>query len=390
MITPILPVYNRSKIDISHGSGVYLYDKQGNAYLDFVSGVATNCLGHCHPALIDALNTQAHKLWHISNIYTIPGMDEFASQLVNRTFADTVFFSNSGTEAIECCIKMVRKYHNHVGNPHKYRIITFSGAFHGRTLAAVWASKRDPLMQEGFGPPVEGFDNIPFGDIEAVKQTITPETGAILIEPIQGDGGVRTAPAEFLEALRHVCDEHELLLCFDEIQCGMGRSGTLYVYEQTAIQPDIMTSAKGIGGGFPLGACLATEKAAAGMTTGTHGSTYGGNPLAMAVGRTVFNIVSDHAFLKNVEEMGTYLSKSLKKLASSYPDIIEEARGLGLLQGIKCIPNHKLMMSKLEEKGLLLAPAGDNVLRFLPPLIVEKQHIDDALSILESVCKTGM
>jgi acetylornithine/N-succinyldiaminopimelate aminotransferase len=383
LIPSILPVYKRTKLTISHGEGAYLFDTKGRKYLDFISGVATNSLGHCHPALIDTLHAQSKKLWHISNIFEIPGMEEFASLLTSHTFADTVFFCNSGAEAIECCIKMVRKYHSSIGNPHKYRIITFDGAFHGRTLAALWASKRDPLMQEGFGPPVEGFDNIPFGDIEAVKRTITDETAAILIEPIQGDGGVRPAPAGFLTALRELCNHHGLLLCFDEIQCGMGRSGKLFAHEHYGVTPDIMPIAKGIGGGFPLGACLATEKAAHGMTTGTHGSTYGGNPMAMAIGKKVFETIQQKPFLNHVTQMGEKLKKGLEALALSCPNTIVEIRGTGLLLGIKCVQNNRELMEKIKEEGLLLAHAGDNVLRLLPPLIIEEHHVDESLKILK-------
>ncbi len=387
-MTSILPVYNRSTIDISHGKGVYVYDTSGKPYLDFVSGVAVNCLGHCDERLIEVLHEQSKKLWHISNIYQIPGLESFANTLTDATFADQVFFCNSGAEAIECCIKMVRKYQDHVGNPDKYRIITFTGAFHGRTLAAIWASKRDAMMQEGFGPPVEGFDNVPFGDIEAVKAAINNETAAILVEPIQGDGGIRPSDPAFLTALRELADEHGLLLCFDEIQCGMGRSGELYAYQHYGVTPDIMTSAKGIGGGFPLGACLATQQAASGMTFGTHGSTYGGNPLAMAVGAKVLSIVNTPEFLAHVKEVGHYLQTQLTSLAKQYPSVIEEIRGMGLIQGIKCKPSNKELMQAAEKEGLLICPAADNVLRFIPPLIVEKSHIDEAISKLNAVCQT--
>lgn len=383
MISPILPVYKRTTLKISHGEGAYLYDTSGRRYLDFISGVATNSLGHCHPALINALSLQSHKLWHISNLFEIPGMEEFATLLTKKTFADTAFFCNSGAEAIECTIKMIRKYHSSLGHSHKYRIITFDGAFHGRTLAALWASKRDVLMQEGFGPPVEGFDNIPFGDINAVKKAITKETAAILIEPIQGDGGIRPAPKGFLSALRELCNEHGLLLCFDEIQCGMGRSGKLFAHEHDGVTPDIMSVAKGIGGGFPLGACLATENAARGMTTGTHGSTYGGNPMAMAVGKTVFETISQKPFLDHVSHIGNHLKQGLESIAASCPKTIAEIRGTGLMLGIKCIQNNRELMDKLKDKGLLLAPAGDNVLRLLPPLIIEQHHVDESLQIIK-------
>ncbi|MCE3233341.1 MAG: acetylornithine transaminase [Rickettsiaceae bacterium] len=387
MVTTILPVYNRSKLQIDRGEGVYLYTKDGKRYLDFVSGVAVNCLGHCPPKLVDVLHKQSQKLWHISNLYQIPGMQEFADLLTGNSFADTVFFCNSGAESIECAIKMVRKYHDATGNPDKYRIISFTGAFHGRTLAAIWASKRDPMMQEGFGPPVEGFDNVEFGNIEAVKAAITPETGAILVEPIQGDGGIRPASKEFLQQLKELADEHGLLLCFDEIQCGMGRSGKLFAHELYGVTPDIATSAKGIGGGFPLGACLATTKAAQGMTIGTHGSTYGGNPLAMAVGFAVVTELLKPEFLSNVTKMGELLKQGLENLAKKYPNVIAEARGLGLIQGLKLIPSNKEFGAKLEDAGLLVPNAAENVIRLLPPLIINEAQIQEALDAIEKVCE---
>ncbi len=383
----ILPVYNRSSIEISHGEGAYLYATNGREYLDFVSGIATNCLGHCHPRLVNALKTQADKLWHISNLYQIPGMKEFASDLTKNSFADTVFFGNSGAEAIECLIKMVRKYHDATGNPNKYRLITFTGAFHGRTLAALWASKRDPLIQDGFGPPVEGFDPVEFGNIEAVKNAIGPDTAGILVEVVQGDGGVRVATLDFILAFCKFCDENNLLLCIDEIQSGMGRTGKLFAHEHYGITPDIMTSAKGIGGGFPLGACLATKKAASGMTLGTHGSTYGGNPLAMKVGHEVFNIVNQKDFLANVKNNGEYFKAQLEIIKNNYPEIVKEIRGLGFLLGIQLTSDNKIMAKKLEEHGLLVASASENVIRLLPPLIVTKEQIDQALTIISATFK---
>jgi len=388
MIAPILPVYKRTTLKISYGEGPYLHTTDGRKYLDFISGIATNCLGHCPKALIETLDAQSKKLWHVSNLFEIPGMDALATLLINKSFADTVFFCNSGTEAVECCIKMVRKYHSSRKNSHKYRIITFDGAFHGRTLAALWAGKRDALMQEGFGPPVEGFDNVPFGNIDAVTRAITADTAAILIEPIQGDGGIRPASKDFLHALRQLCDQHDLLLCFDEIQCGMGRSGTLFAHEQYNVTPDIMTLAKGIGGGFPLGACLATASAASGMTLGTHGSTYGGNPLAMAIGKRVLEIISQPPFLAEIIRSGIQLKQGLEKLAATYPNCIADVRGIGLMLGIKCVPPHHQLMEALVRHGLLLAPAGENVLRILPPLNIEPSHVAEALDILERTCRT--
>jgi acetylornithine/N-succinyldiaminopimelate aminotransferase len=314
-------------------------------------------------------------------------MEEFAEKLTKNSFADKIFFCNSGAEAIECCIKAVRKYHDVTGRPNKFRIISFTGAFHGRTLAAIWASKRDPLIQEGFGPAVDGFDNVEFNDIEAVKEAITDETGAILIEPIQGDGGIRKADKNFLKQLRKICDEKNILLCFDEIQSGMGRTGKLFAHELYGVTPDILTSAKGIGGGFPLGACFFTKKAAQGMTFGTHGTTYGGNPLAMAVGNAVIDEILSQGFLDRVTESGNILKEKLINLARKYPRAIDEVRGEGLLLGIKFIPNNKEIARSLEDGGLLVAVASDNVVRLLPPLIINERHIEKAVDIIDNVCK---
>lgn len=383
----ILPVYNRSKLQIERGEGVYLYTNDSKRYLDFMSGIAVNSLGYNHPKLVNALQVQSKKVWHLSNLYEIPGMDELADLLTENSFADKVFFCNSGAEAIECCIKSVRKYHDATGNPDKFRIITFTGAFHGRTLAAIWASKRDPMMQEGFGPPVEGFDNVEFNNLEAVKEAITDETAAILVEPIQGDGGIRPADKKFLKGLRKICNDKKILLCFDEIQSGIGRTGELFAHEHYDVKPDIVTSAKGIGGGFPLGACLLSEKAAKGMTLGTHGSTYGGNPLAMAVGQVVLNEVLSDGFLDNVEKQGKMLKEGLSKLAKKYEKVIADVRGKGLMLGLKLIPDNKEFVGKLQDKGLLAPAAADNVVRLLPPLIVNERHVKKALSIIEDVCK---
>ena len=385
-ISPVMPVYNRTKLAFDRGEGAYLFDTEGKRYLDFAAGIAVNSLGHCHPHVVDALTKQANKLWHVSNLYEIPGYRQLAERLTKNSFADTVFFCNSGTEAVECGIKMARKYHDDTGNPERYRIITFKGAFHGRTLAAASASDRDKCI-EGFNPPVEGFDNIEMGDIELVRKTITKETAAILIEPIQGEGGIRTVPLEFMRQLRQLCDTHGLLLFLDEIQCGMGRTGKLFAHEWAGITPDIMATAKGIGSGFPLGACFATEKAAIGMTYGTHGSTYGGNPLAMAVGNAVADIIIDPAFIDTVRILGDSLQKKLQQLATRYPHVITEVRGMGLMLGIKLTPPNKEFAEKLRDHGLLTVPAGDNVLRILPPLIITSTHIDEAMALLEKACK---
>lgn len=387
MISSVLPVYNRSKIKIERGDGVYLYTSDSKRYLDFTSGIAVNCLGHSHPKLIAALNEQAKKVWHLSNLYEIPGMNEFSELLTKNTFADSMFFCNSGAEAIECCIKACRKYQDEIGKPDRYRIITFRGGFHGRTLAALWAGKRDSLMQDGFGPPVDGFDNVEFNDIEAVKGAITDKTAAILIEPIQGDGGIRVADKKFISELRKLCNSEGLLLCFDEIQSGVGRTGKLYAYEHFGITPDIMTTAKGIGGGFPLAACLFSEKAAQGMSIGTHGSTYGGNPLAMAVGKAVLEEVLSSGFLSEINKMGAMLKTGLEEVQSQYPQVIEEVRGIGLFLGLKLIPNNKEFVAKLQDLQMLAPPAADNIVRLLPPLVINERHVVKAISIIKEACE---
>jgi len=384
-ISPVMPVYSRSKLAFEYGNGAYLFDKQGNRYLDFAAGIAVNSLGHCHPHLVEALTAQANKLWHVSNLYEIPGYQKLAKRLTDACFADTVFFCNSGTEAIECGIKMVRKYHDDTGNPERFRIITFKGAFHGRTLAAASASDRDKCI-EGFNPPVEGFDNIEFGNIEQVQNAITKETAAILIEPVQGEGGIRVAPIEFLQQLRQIADIHGLLLFMDEVQCGMGRTGRLFAHEWAGITPDIMATAKGIGGGFPLGACLATEKAALGMTYGTHGSTYGGNPLAMAVGNAIADIIIDEDFLNKVQMLSNSLKLRLEVVAAEFPTIIESIRGLGMMLGIKLHVPNKEFAEQLRNNGLLTVPAGENVLRLLPPLTIDDSHIEEAIVKLKATC----
>jgi acetylornithine/N-succinyldiaminopimelate aminotransferase len=384
-ISPVMPVYSRSKLAFARGEGAYLFDLEGKKYLDFAAGIAVNSLGHCHPHMVSALVDQANKLWHVSNLYEIPGYRKLAERLTAATFADTIFFCNSGTEAIECGIKMVRKYHDDTGNPGRYRIITFKGAFHGRTLAAASASDRDKCI-EGFNPPVEGFDNIEFGNIELVRQAITAETAAILIEPIQGEGGIRVAPVEFLQALRKLADEYGLLLFFDEVQCGMGRTGKLFAYEWAGITPDLMATAKGIGGGFPLGACLATEKAAIGMTYGTHGSTYGGNPLAMAVGNAVADVILAPGFIAEVARLGEYLQQQLRQLIVRHPAVMEGVRGTGLMLGIKLVVPNKEFAEKLRNHGLLSVPAGENVLRILPPLTITNAQIDEAITLIEQAC----
>jgi acetylornithine/N-succinyldiaminopimelate aminotransferase len=386
MITPVLPTYNRAKVSFERGNGTRVFTPEGDAYLDFGAGVAVTSCGHAHPHLVQALTEQAQKIWHTSNIYQMPGQEKLAKRLIDATFADTVFFTNSGAEALECSIKMARKYHFAKGQPERFRIITFEGAFHGRTLATIAAGGQAKYL-EGFGPKVEGFDQVPFGDWDALLAAIGPETAGILIEPIQGEGGVRPVPAETLRALRQLCDESGLLLIFDEVQCGIGRTGKLFAHEWTGITPDIMAVAKGIGGGFPLGACLATENAAVGMVAGTHGSTYGGNPLATAVGNAVLDVVLGEGFLDSVRQRSLVLKQKLAGLKDEHPTIIEDIRGSGLMMGIKCrVPNTDFQAEALEQRLLTIA-AGDNVIRLLPPLVVSDADIAEAVDKLDATCR---
>lgn len=385
MITPVLPTYARAPIALERGEGAHVFATDGRRYLDFGAGIAVNALGHAHPALVKALTEQAQKLWHTSNLYRIPGQERLAEKLVEKSFADTVFFTNSGAEALECAIKMARKYHAARGEAHRFRLITFEGAFHGRTLATIAAGGQKKYL-DGFGPKVDGFDQVPFCDLAQVKQAIVPETAGILIEPIQGEGGVRVVAPETLRALRELCDAHGLLLMFDEVQSGMGRTGKLFAHEWSGITPDIMAIAKALGGGFPVGACLATEKAAAGMTAGTHGSTFGGNPLAMAVANAALDILSDPQFLADVVRTGNYLQQQLHMVLDRNPDVIEEVRGQGLMLGLKCkIPNTEVV-DALRERGLLSVGAGDNVVRILPPLIITDKDVREAIGILNDAC----
>jgi acetylornithine/N-succinyldiaminopimelate aminotransferase len=374
--------FARAPIAFARGEGVWLETTDGRRMLDFSAGLAVNALGHAHPALVKALADQAGKLWHVSNLFQIPEQEALAEKLCSVSFADKVFFGNSGTEAIECAIKTVRRYHFVGGHPEKMRIITFSGAFHGRTLAGL-AATGNPKYAEGLGPLPEGFDQVPFGDLKAVQTAIRPETAAIMIEPIQGEGGVRLVPSQFLRELRALCDKHGLLLVFDEVQSGVGRTGKLFAYEWSGVTPDVMAVAKGIGGGFPVGACLATAEAAKGMTVGTHGSTFGGNPLAMAVGKAVIDIVSAPDFLDHVRQMGIYLKQRLASVADSHPGIVAEVRGEGLLVGIRCIAPAAEVVAALRDNGLLSAAASDNVVRLLPPLIVTAAEIDEAVTRLD-------
>ncbi len=384
MITPLMPVYARIPVAFERGEGMYLYDTNGKKYLDFYSGIGVMCLGHSHPTLVKALQDQAAKLWHTANTYEIPHGARLAERLCGASFADTVFFTNSGAEAIECAIKMVRKYHYDNGNKGKYRLITMANAFHGRTLAGIAAAGQEKLTK-GFEPIPDGFDVVPFGDIEAVKAAIGPETGGIMVEPVQGEGGIRPLSDAQMQALRDICDENGLLLVLDEIQCGMGRTGKLFAHEWSGVKPDIVTAAKGIGGGFPLGACLATEEAASGMTVGTHGSTYGGNPLGMAVGNAVLDEMLKPEFLPRVAEMGDLLQARLGALQQRHGDFIKEVRGVGLMAGIRMpdVPTRGAVVDMIE-RGMCPAVAGDMVLRMLPPLIINEDHIDEAMELLDS------
>jgi acetylornithine/N-succinyldiaminopimelate aminotransferase len=381
--SPIYDTYARAPLAFVRGEGAWVETTDGRRMLDFSGGVAVNSLGHAHPALVKALTEQAGRLWHVSNLYRIPEQEELAARLVAATFADKVFFGNSGAEAMECAIKTARRYHFANGHPERTRLITFSGSFHGRTLATL-AAAGNPKYLEGFGAPTEGFDQVPPGDIKAVAAAIGPETAGILIEPIQGEGGVRAMSHQFLRALRALCDEHGLLLVFDEVQTGVGRTGKLFAYEWSGVTPDIMGIAKGIGGGFPLGACLATAEAAKGMTAGAHGSTFGGNPLAMAVGNAVMEIVARPEFLDHVRRMGLYLKQRLAALVDSHSAVVAEVRGEGLLVGLRCIAPVADVLAALRDQGLLAAGAGENVLRLLPPLIVGEAEIDAAVTRLDA------
>jgi acetylornithine/N-succinyldiaminopimelate aminotransferase len=380
-----LPTYARVDLAFERGEGAWLFTAGGERYLDFTSGVAVNALGHAHPALVKALEEQAHKLWHVSNLYRIPGAERLAERLCAASFADVAFFCNSGTEAIEGAIKMARKYQAVSGKPERYRIVTFEGAFHGRTLASLAATGNKKYL-EGFGPPVEGFDQVAYADLDAVKKAIGPETGAILIEPVMGEGGVRVVPHTFLKALRDLCDKHGLLLIFDEVQTGIGRTGDLFCYQHTGVTPDIMALAKALGGGFPVGAFLATAEAAKGMTAGTHGSTFGGNPLAMAVANAVLDVVTADGFLDRMKQNALLLKQRLAELKDRHASVIAEVRGEGLLIGLRMVPPAAAMVDELRAENMLAPTAGDNVVRLLPPLIIGEEEISEAVARIDRAC----
>ena len=381
MIPSLLPTYNRADVAFVRGEGAYLFDDKGNRYLDFGAGIAVNALGHVHPHLVAALREQAGKLWHTSNLYRVPGQESLSRRLVDLTFADTVFFTNSGAEAVECAIKMARRFHYANGAPERFRLVTFEGAFHGRTLATIAAGGSAKYL-EGFGPKMDGFDQVPFGDFDAVVRAVGPATAGILIEPIQGEVGIRVPPPGFLKRLREFCDAKGLLLIFDEVQTGMGRTGRMFAYEEAGVVPDIMAIAKGIGSGFPMGACLATERAAKSMTPGSHGTTFGGNPLAMAVGNAVLDVVTEKGFLERVRMVGSHLQQHLAMLLSEHPKVIAEVRGTGLMLGLKLHVPSAAFLTRARENGLLLVGATENVVRLVPPLIVEESHLREATDAL--------
>ena len=385
MITPVLPTYARADLEFERGEGPWLITAKGERYLDFGAGIAVNVVGHAHPHLIAALTDQAGKVWHTSNIYRIPGQEKLAKRLVEATFADTVFFTNSGAEALECAIKMARKYHSAGGAPERYELITMEGAFHGRTLATIAAGGQKKYL-EGFGPAMPGFPQVPFGDLKALEAAIGPATAGILIEPIQGEGGIRVIPNEDLRHIRALCDENGILLVLDEVQTGVGRTGKLFAHELAGITPDIMAVAKALGGGFPVGACLATEDAARGMTAGTHGSTFGGNPLAMAVANAVMDLALDEKFLPHVQMLGLKLRQKLAMLADRYPRIVEGVRGEGLMLGLKCRVTNTDLVAALRDEKMLAVGAGDNVVRLLPPLNIEEALLDEAMERLMAAC----
>ncbi|MFN3214182.1 MAG: aspartate aminotransferase family protein [Henriciella sp.] len=381
----IMPVYRPPEEAFERGEGVRLITEEGKSYLDFVAGIAVSALGHSHPAMVDALKAQSEKLWHTSNMFRVPAGEELARKMCERLpFADRVFFTNSGTEAIECALKTARKYHWANDDADRYEIVTFTGAFHGRSLGAINAGG-NPKYLEGFGPPLPGFKQVEFGDHEALDAAVTDKTAAVLVEPVQGEGGVRAIPESCLTDMRKLCDERGALLIYDEVQCGMGRTGKLFAHEwATEAEPDIMCVAKGVGGGFPFGACLTTEAAGAVMQPGSHGSTYGGNPLAMAVGNVVWDIISDEAFLENVRRVSGTVAQGLKSLADSHPDKVDGVTGKGLLTGLRLKALPKPVQNACRETGLLVGVAGNNVLRLAPPLIIEDSDVREAVSIMDA------
>jgi acetylornithine/N-succinyldiaminopimelate aminotransferase len=385
-ITPLMPVYPRSPVRPVRGEGVYLYGEGGEKYLDFASGIAVNLLGHGHPHLTKAIQEQAATLIHVSNLYGSPQGEALAQRLVDHSFADTVFFTNSGAEAVECSIKAARRYHHHHGRPEKHDLITFTNAFHGRTMATISATDQSKL-RDGFAPLLPGFTVVEFDNLEAAEAAVDGNTAGFLVEPVQGEGGIRPASPEFMCGLRRLCDENDLMLVLDEVQCGVARTGKLFAYEHYGIEPDILASAKGIGGGFPMGACLATEKAAAGMVVGTHGSTYGGNPLAMAAGQAVLDIVAEPEFLERVARMGERLRGALEQMIPNHDHLFESVRGVGLMLGVRMKTDSRAFVGYLREHGLLTVAAGDNVMRVLPPLVIEEAHVTEFVERLSEAAR---
>ncbi len=381
----LLPVFARIDLAFERGEGAWLIATNGERYLDFTSGVAVNALGHAHPHLVAALQEQATKLWHMSNLFKSPDGERLAARLCEQSFADFVFFANSGAEAMECAIKVTRKHHAAKGHPERYRIVTFEGAFHGRTLATLAATGSEKYL-DGFGPPMDGFDQVSLGDLDAVKKAVGPNTAGILIEPLQGEGGVRSPPPAFFKALRQLCDEKGLLLVFDEVQTGMGRTGELFAHRRLGVAPDVMSLAKALGGGFPIGACLATADAAAGMTPGSHGSTFGGNPLAVAAANAVLDVMLKPGFFEHVQKMSLLLKQKLASAVDRHPGVISEVRGEGLLIGVKAVVPSGDLVAALREQKLLTVGAGENVVRFLPPLIVSEADIEQSVASLERAC----
>ena len=385
MSSALMRNYLRHDVAFERGEGPYVFAAGGRRYLDFGAGIAVASLGHAHPRLVEALRNQSERIWHCSNLYRIPEQERLADRLVEESFADAAFFCNSGAEALECAFKLVRKFHDDTGHPERYRVVTFRGGFHGRTLATIAAGRTEKLIA-GFEPLVDGFDQVAFGDLNAARAAITAETAAIVVEPIQGEGGIQSAPDGFLEGLRQMADDHGLLLVFDEVQTGMGRTGRLFAHEWAGVSPDVMGLAKGLGGGFPIGACLAAGPAAETLTPGSHGSTFGGNPLAMAVANAVLDEVLADGFLERVQTVGEGLRKLLAPLPARYPGVIAEVRGFGLMLGLKCVGDASGVVRRLLENGLLVIPAADSVVRLLPPLIIEESHASEATAIIERTC----
>lgn len=385
----VMNTYARFPESMVRGEGVYLFDDKERRFLDFFAGIAVNGLGHCHPHLVKTLQEQAAKLWHVTNLYHIPDQERLAKRMTENSFADRVFFTNSGMEAMEGMIKLARRYHYADGNPNKWRIVTVQGAFHGRSLATISAAG-NPKYTEGFGPAVDGFDNVPFGNLNELRAAITEDTAAILIEPIQGEGGIRPVDMEYMKALRAAADEFGLLLILDEVQSGNGRTGKMWGHEWSEVKPDAIATAKGMGGGFPVGAFMATEEAAKGMQPGLHGTTYGGNPLAMAVGNAVLDVVEEEGFLEHVQEMAVYLQSKLDTLVANHPSLFSGWRGAGLMLGLQCNADNVeagAMVAAFKDESLLTVGAGDNVVRLLPPLTIEKEHIDEAIAAMEAAAQ---